>query len=176
MCHQYATVHDMKDTSRSGNYHNKLFKKIAETHGLHVKCVPKIGWSHTTLTDETAAKLAAFTAENPPTVIYRYDFVRYVEKRVCVDRISPAAVCGEIKRNRPCKTVVSKTTIDLLAVLLVEAHRIRIVDEFAHDARLTARVQYIREDILLVTVIAPAVNDIVSVYRVILFFSDNFSR
>ena len=52
--------------------------------------------------------------------------------------------------------------IDLLAVLLVEAHRIRIVDEFAHDARLTARVQYIREDILLVAVIAPAVNDVVA--------------
>ena len=30
MCHQYATVHEMKDTSRSGNYHNRLFKKIAE--------------------------------------------------------------------------------------------------------------------------------------------------
>ena len=28
-----------------------------------------------------------------------------------VDRLSPAAVCGEIKRNRPCKTVVSKTTM-----------------------------------------------------------------
>lgn len=40
-----------------------------------------------------------------------YDFVRYVEKRVCVDKISPAAVCGEIKRNRPCKTVISKTTM-----------------------------------------------------------------
>ena len=40
-----------------------------------------------------------------------YEFVRYVEKRVCVDRLSPAAVCGEIKRNRPCKTVVSKTTM-----------------------------------------------------------------
>lgn len=40
-----------------------------------------------------------------------YEFVRYVEKRVCVDRLSPAAVCGEIKRNRPCKTVISKTTM-----------------------------------------------------------------
>ena len=31
MCHQYATVHEMKDTSRSGNYHNKLFKKIGKS-------------------------------------------------------------------------------------------------------------------------------------------------
>lgn len=40
-----------------------------------------------------------------------YDFVRYVEKRVLVDKLSPHAVCGEIKRNKPCKTVVSKTTM-----------------------------------------------------------------
>ena len=40
-----------------------------------------------------------------------YDFVRYVEKRVCVDKISPSAVCGEIKRNRPFRTVISKTTM-----------------------------------------------------------------
>lgn len=40
-----------------------------------------------------------------------YDFIRYVEKRVCVDKISPAAVAGEIKRDNLCKTVVSKTTM-----------------------------------------------------------------
>lgn len=40
-----------------------------------------------------------------------YDFVRYVERRVIQDKISPCAVCGEIKRLRPCKTVVSKTTM-----------------------------------------------------------------
>lgn len=40
-----------------------------------------------------------------------YDFIRYVEKRVCVDKISPAAVAGEIKRGKLCKTVVSKTTM-----------------------------------------------------------------
>ena len=42
MCHQFATAHEMKDTSRSGNYHNKLFRKIAEEHGLKVECVAKI--------------------------------------------------------------------------------------------------------------------------------------
>lgn len=66
----------MKDTSCSGNYHNKLFRKIAETHGLNVECVAKIGWSHTTLTDETAAMIGEFTAENPPTVIYRLPIMK----------------------------------------------------------------------------------------------------
>ena len=40
-----------------------------------------------------------------------YDFVRYVEKRVCVDKLSPAAVCGEIRRKRLFRTVISKTTM-----------------------------------------------------------------
>lgn len=40
-----------------------------------------------------------------------FEFVRYVEKRVIKDRISPCAVCGEIKRNRLFKTVISKTTM-----------------------------------------------------------------
>lgn len=40
-----------------------------------------------------------------------FDFIRYVEKRVLVDGIAPCAVVGEIKRNKPCKTVISKTTM-----------------------------------------------------------------
>lgn len=40
-----------------------------------------------------------------------FEFVRYVEKRIVQDRISPCAVCGEIKRNRMFKTVISKTTM-----------------------------------------------------------------
>ena len=52
MCHQYASVNKMQDVSRGGNYHNKLFKKIAETHGLQVKQQPTVGWSDTSLTGE----------------------------------------------------------------------------------------------------------------------------
>lgn len=98
MCHQYATIHEMKDTSRSGNYHNKLFKKIAETHGLNVECVPKIGWSHTTLTDETAAKIAAFMAENPPTVIYRLPIMKSQITKNTSTRKYVCPVCGQSVR------------------------------------------------------------------------------
>ena len=98
MCHQYATIHEMKDTSRSGNYHNKLFKKIAETHGLNVECVPKIGWSHPTLTDETAAKIAAFTAENPPTVIYRLPIMKSQITKNTSTRKYVCPVCGQSVR------------------------------------------------------------------------------
>ena len=71
MCHQYATVYDLQDTSRSGTYHNKLFKRIAEKHGLRVECVRTIGWSHTELTDETAKVIDKFVTENGSKIIYR---------------------------------------------------------------------------------------------------------
>lgn len=71
MCHQYATVYDLQDTSRSGTYHNKLFKRIAEKHGLRVECVRTIGWSHTELTDETAKAIDKFVTENGSKIIYR---------------------------------------------------------------------------------------------------------
>ncbi len=71
MCHQYASMNNLQDTSRGGNYHNKLFKKIAEVHGLNVASAPTIGWSVTTLTDDTKAKMLAFEADNPCEVIYR---------------------------------------------------------------------------------------------------------
>ena len=98
MCHQYATAHDMKDTSRSGNYHNKLFKKIAEAHGLHVECVAKIGWSHTSLTDETAAMIAEFTAENPPAVIYRVPVMKSQITKNTSTRKYVCPVCGQSVR------------------------------------------------------------------------------
>lgn len=40
-----------------------------------------------------------------------YDFVRYVEKRVLKDKLSPCAVLGEINRNNMFRTRISKTTM-----------------------------------------------------------------
>ncbi len=71
MCHQFATLHNLQDTSRSCVYHNKLFKAIAESHGLNVVKVDKIGWSQTSLTSETAEIIRKFAAHNEENVIYR---------------------------------------------------------------------------------------------------------
>lgn len=49
----YALQKEIKDTSRSGIYHNKKFKEIAESHGLNVLEADKIGWSVTSLKSET---------------------------------------------------------------------------------------------------------------------------
>ena len=98
MCHQFASVNNMQDCSRSGQYHNKLFKKIAETHGLKVECVPQIGWSHTTLTDETAAMINAFVAENPATVIYRLPVIKGQTVKTSSTRKYVYPICGQSVR------------------------------------------------------------------------------
>lgn len=71
MCHQFASVHGLQDCSRSGIYHNKLFRQIAENHGLNVVKVDKIGWSQTSLTSEIAEIIRKFAAHNEENVIYR---------------------------------------------------------------------------------------------------------
>lgn len=44
MCHLYALQNEIKDTSRSGIYHNKRFAEIAEKHGLAVKEADNVGY------------------------------------------------------------------------------------------------------------------------------------
>lgn len=53
MVHLYNIMHDIKDTSRGGVYHNKRFKETAEAHGLQCEHNEHIGWSHTTPTPDT---------------------------------------------------------------------------------------------------------------------------
>jgi hypothetical protein len=98
MCHQFASVNNMQDCSRSGTYHNKLFKKIAETHGLKVECVPQIGWSHTELTDETAATIADYVKDNPATVIYRLPVMKGQTVKTSSTRKYKCPICGQSVR------------------------------------------------------------------------------
>ncbi len=56
-------------------------------------------------------KLNQSTHGVPLKVGNDWDFVHYVEKRVIYDKISPAAVCGEIRRKKMFRTVISKTTM-----------------------------------------------------------------
>lgn len=58
MAHLYNLMHDIKDTSRGGVYHNKRFKETAEAHGLKIEHSEHIGWSLTTVPEATAAWIA----------------------------------------------------------------------------------------------------------------------
>jgi curved DNA-binding protein CbpA len=53
--HALAAARDIQDTSRQGRYHNKHFKTLAAELGITVEFDKTIGWSPTTLPDETAA-------------------------------------------------------------------------------------------------------------------------
>ena len=92
MCHQWAKVNDFQDTARSGSYHNKLFCKIAEDHGLVVELNGGRGWSVTTLKESTKGLVQGFIEQNPKTPVYRVMPIKpkrvrnvSVRKYVCPD-------------------------------------------------------------------------------------------
>lgn len=59
MVHLYCNEKNIKNTSRGHTYHNKRFKEIAEQHGLVVQYDKRIGWSMTSLSDETKSFVEA---------------------------------------------------------------------------------------------------------------------
>lgn len=53
MVHLYNLQKGIKDTSRGNTYHNKRFKQEAEKRGLIIEYDKRIGWSITSLQEET---------------------------------------------------------------------------------------------------------------------------
>lgn len=53
MVHLHNLQFNIKDNSRSGNYHNKRFKEVAEQKGLIIEYDKRIGWSLTRLQEST---------------------------------------------------------------------------------------------------------------------------
>jgi len=53
--HALAHLRGIKDTSRGGRYHNAEFRTLAAEMGLDAAQVGTIGWSDTSLTDDTRA-------------------------------------------------------------------------------------------------------------------------
>jgi len=98
MCHQYATANKLKDTSRAGVYHNKLFKRIAEMHGLKVATAPTIGWSITDLTEESEKIIFEFEQSNPLEIIYRTPVIKGQALRNSSTRKYVCPVCGNSVR------------------------------------------------------------------------------
>ena len=60
MVHLDNLYKEIKDTSRSGTYHNNKFKETAEKRGLIVEKTEKYGFAITKLTDEAKDKLKNF--------------------------------------------------------------------------------------------------------------------
>ena len=64
MVHLDNLYKGIKDTSRSGTYHNEKFRKTAEKHGLIVEKTEKYGFAITKLTDEAKEKVKKIGCES----------------------------------------------------------------------------------------------------------------
>ena len=63
--HYYCALHGIQDTSQNGRYHNKNFKREAESRGLIITQAKYIGWSVTTPSPEFIQVLADYGIEKP---------------------------------------------------------------------------------------------------------------
>ena len=94
LCHRYAKENDLKETTRYGKYHNRVYKRIAETHGLTVTMAEKTGWSETKLSDENA--LEGFAVPKPD--IYREPEIVPKRIRGTGARKYSCPICGKSVR------------------------------------------------------------------------------
>lgn len=72
--HYYCTLHKIKDSKQK--VHTTAYKEVAESHGLDVQYDDDIGWSITSLNDESIELVGDLIEE------YKDDFVyMYIEKK-----------------------------------------------------------------------------------------------
>ncbi|MFT4156733.1 MAG: hypothetical protein QM630_02220 [Microbacterium sp.] len=73
--HGLAHSRAIRDTSRQGRYHNTKFKTVGEELGLTLAYDRKIGWSLTTVSDETVAHYSAQVVQLDQAIVaYRRQF------------------------------------------------------------------------------------------------------
>lgn len=74
VCHYYCTLHKIKDCKQK--VHTTAYKEVADSHGLNVEYDDDIGWSLTSLNDESIELVKDLIEE------YKDDFVyMYIEKK-----------------------------------------------------------------------------------------------
>lgn len=89
--HGMAAVRKLKDTSRNGRYHNKVFKALAEELGLEVGKQGSRGWAATTITSAAAARWAG-TIEALGRALQAFRFAESSRKKKGSRNL--LAVCG----------------------------------------------------------------------------------
>lgn len=102
MIHLYCAVNNIKDTSRGGNYHNTNFKRVSEEHGFYYKenAFDKgAGWTFSSLTDESIAKINSFDLNKELFSLKRYDFNAVDKEKKKSNIIKWQCGCGQIVRS-----------------------------------------------------------------------------
>jgi hypothetical protein len=106
--HALAHARGIKDTSRQGRYHNRRFKTLAQELGLHVDHDPRLGWSLSTLPDETAAHYAPAIAELESALIaHRRGECQRLQGPDPGGRNATACVCACGRRIRIAPSVLA---------------------------------------------------------------------
>ena len=108
--HGLAQARSTQDTSRQGRYHNHRYATLAAELGLEVASIQPIGWSATTVPEQTAAAYAG-QLEDLATALVLW---RRQEHRTGAgprSRNLLAATCGCGRRIRVAKTTLAEAPI-----------------------------------------------------------------
>ena len=92
MVHLWNLQNDIKDTSRSGKYHNKKYKDSAEQHGLDVQQDSKYGWTITSLNE--VAKGVVGKLNGDVFQMHRTKIVKVASTRKSSSRKYVCPMCG----------------------------------------------------------------------------------
>ena len=112
LAHQYAHINKMQDCSRGGSYHNKLFARIAETHGLTVEKDSRIGWAVTKLSPAAAELFAGFSSEHK--LIYRDPDKRGMKVKSSSTRKYICPICGTSVRATKRVAIMCAECMELM--------------------------------------------------------------
>jgi hypothetical protein len=108
--HGLAQARKVQDTSRGGRYHNRRYAHLARELGLEVASVKPIGWSATTVPQQTAAAYAGQLAQLQAALV----LWRRQEHRIGAgprSRNLLAATCGCGRRIRVAKATLAEAPI-----------------------------------------------------------------
>ena len=98
MVHLKNLQDGVKDTSRSGMYHNEKFKAMAEQHGLIVDKSEKYGWSTTSLAEETAEWIRSIYTDEEGFELFRSRIPKIKKSSSSSSRKYVCPGCGAIIR------------------------------------------------------------------------------
>lgn len=106
MCHLYAQIKGIQDTSRSGKYHNDKFREIAEKAGLICTKEPGNGWA----TREMGLPLREWRSEN--SIIQEID-LQYIAPDLEKPKQKGGKKSGFFKYVCPTCGKTARTTTEL---------------------------------------------------------------
>lgn len=99
MVHLHNLVNGIKDVSRGNVYHNKKFKKAAESHGLIIEYNEKLGWSLSRLNDNTKSIVDSMDLNKEAFSLARMDFSNLAAGGKSSTRKYVCPQCGAIIRT-----------------------------------------------------------------------------